>query len=79
MRGTSSPISSRTPSACEHAGRTFVYSGDSGPLAEMEEFARGADVLVHMCHHISGTELSAAFADSCMGHMELAELAARAA
>jgi ribonuclease Z len=61
-----------------HAGRTFVYSGDSGPLAEMEEFARGADVLVHMCHHISGTELSPDFADSCMGHLELADLASRA-
>ena len=61
-----------------HAGRTFVYSGDSGPIPEMEEFARGADVLVHMCHHISGTELSPSFADSCMGHQELADLAARA-
>ena len=62
----------------KYAGRTLVYSGDSGPLAEMETFARGADVLVHMCHHISGTELSADFADSCMGHLELADLAARA-
>jgi ribonuclease Z len=61
-----------------HAGRTLVYSGDSGPIPEMEEFARGADVLIHMCHHISGTELSADFADSCMGHMELAHLAKRA-
>jgi ribonuclease Z len=62
----------------KHAGRTLVYSGDSGPIPEMEEFARGADVLIHMCHHISGTELSADFANSCMGHMELADLAARA-
>jgi ribonuclease BN (tRNA processing enzyme) len=61
-----------------HAGRTLVYSGDSGPLAEMEDFARDADVLIHMCHQISGTELSAEFARSCMGHMELAHLAARA-
>ena len=61
-----------------HAGRTLVYSGDSGPIPEMEDFARGADVLIHMCHHISGTELSADFADSCMGHMELAHLASRA-
>jgi ribonuclease BN (tRNA processing enzyme) len=61
-----------------HAGRTLVYSGDSGPIPEMEDFARGADVLIHMCHHISGTELSADFANSCMGHMELAHLASRA-
>ncbi|MEZ5844564.1 MAG: MBL fold metallo-hydrolase [Hyphomicrobiaceae bacterium] len=61
-----------------HDGRTLIYSGDSGPLDTMVEFARGADVLIHMCHHISGTELSAEFARSCMGHMELARLAARA-
>jgi len=61
-----------------HAGHTLVYSGDSGPIAEMETFARGADVLIHMCHHISGTELSPDFADSCMGHKELAQLASRA-
>ena len=62
----------------KHAGQTFVYSGDSGPLPAMEDFARDADVLVHMCHHVSGTELSADFANSCMGHLELAHLAARA-
>ena len=61
-----------------HADRTLVYSGDSGPIPEMEAFARGADVLIHMCHHISGTELSADFADSCMGHKELAQLASKA-
>ena len=54
---------------------TFVYSGDSGPAAEMREIAKGADVLVHMCHYISNTQLNAGFADSCMGHMELAALA----
>ena len=31
-----------------------------------------------MCHHISGTELSADFANSCMGHIELAQLASQA-
>lgn len=61
-----------------HAGRTLVYSGDSGPLESMEAFARDADVLIHMCHQMSGTELSAEFARSCMGHMELARLAAAA-
>lgn len=54
---------------------TFVYSGDSGPAPGIRELARGADVLVHMCHYISNTQLSAGFAESCMGHMELATLA----
>jgi ribonuclease Z len=59
----------------KHQGVTFVYSGDSGPCPTMEDFARGADVLVHMCHYLSGTALNEPFADSCMGHMELARLA----
>jgi ribonuclease Z len=54
---------------------TFVYSGDSGPTPGIRELARGADVLVHMCHYLSNTQLNAAFAESCMGHMELAALA----
>ena len=54
---------------------TFVYSGDSGPAPGIRELAQGADVLVHMCHYISNTQLSAQFAESCMGHMELAALA----
>jgi ribonuclease BN (tRNA processing enzyme) len=55
---------------------TFVYSGDSGPCAGIRKLAENCDVLVHMCHYISGTQLSDEFAESCMGHMELARLAA---
>lgn len=53
---------------------SFVYSGDSGPCASMERLAEGCDVLVHMCHYLSGTELCPEFAESCMGHLELAQL-----
>ncbi|MFQ6021786.1 MAG: MBL fold metallo-hydrolase [Acidiferrobacterales bacterium] len=56
----------------------FAYSGDSGPCKAMEELAQDCDVLVHMCHYISGTQLGREFAESCMGHLELAELARRA-
>ena len=56
---------------------SIVYSGDSGPCASMERLAAGADVLVHMCHYISGTQLCEEFAESCMGHMELAHLGAK--
>lgn len=58
----------------ECAGGIFVYSGDSGPCKAMQELALDCDVLVHMCHYLSGTELSSAFAEGCMGHLELAEL-----
>jgi ribonuclease BN (tRNA processing enzyme) len=57
---------------------SFVYSGDSGPCASMTRLAQGCDVLVHMCHYISGTQLNEEFAQSCMGHLELARLGAEA-
>jgi ribonuclease BN (tRNA processing enzyme) len=57
---------------------SFVYSGDSGPCASMQRLAQDCDVLVHMCQYLSGTELGPEFAQSCMGHMELAELASKA-
>lgn len=55
-------------------GGSFVYSGDSGPCASMEKLSQDCDVLVHMCHYLSGTELCPEFAESCMGHRELAAL-----
>jgi ribonuclease Z len=57
---------------------SLVYSGDSGPIPTMRPFADGADVLIHMCHYLSGTALNEDFANSCMGHLELAQLAADA-
>jgi ribonuclease Z len=59
-------------------GRSFVYSGDTGPCKSMEELAADCDVLVHMCHFISGTELSAEFRERNMGHLDLARLGAAA-
>jgi len=58
----------------ECAEGVFAYSGDSGPCKAMEELARDCDVLVHMCHYLSGTELGKEFAEGCMGHLELATL-----
>ena len=58
----------------ESADGVFVYSGDTGPCAGIEKLAKDCDVLASMCHYLTGTEPSAAFAAGCMGHMELAEL-----
>ncbi len=58
----------------ESAQGIFAYSGDSGPSPAMRTLAQDCDVLIHMCHQLSGTALSPAFAQSCMGHLELAEL-----
>lgn len=57
---------------------SFVYSGDCGPCRAMETLADNADVLVHMCQYITGTEPSEEYTKGCMGHMELAELGAKA-
>ncbi len=55
-----------------------AYSGDTGPCKAMERLAQGADVLIHMCHYLSGSQLNDALAETCTGHLELAELAAAA-
>jgi len=57
----------------------LAYSGDAGPCQSMVQLAQNADVLIHMCHYLSGTELGKEFAQGCMGHMELAELGQKAA
>jgi ribonuclease Z len=62
----------------EAEGRSFVYSGDAGPCKAMEEMSRDCDVLVHMCHFISGTALSPEMDKRNMGHLELARLGAAA-
>jgi ribonuclease Z len=62
----------------ESSGSSFVYSGDAGPCKAMEELARDCDVLVHMCHFITGTALSPEMDKRNMGHLELARLGAAA-
>jgi len=59
----------------EAEGASFAYSGDAGPCKAMEELARNADVMVHMCHFISGTALNAEFEKRNGGHLEVARLA----
>jgi ribonuclease Z len=63
---------------------SFVYSGDSGPTKRMVAFAAGADVLVHMCHFISGTQWGSegereAMEKGCGSHKMIATLAKEAA
>ena len=58
----------------EAEGRAFAYSGDAGPCPPMRELAQDCDVLVHMCHYISGTEFHEEFARRNSGHLEVARL-----
>jgi ribonuclease Z len=63
----------------EAEGASFAYSGDAGPCKAMQELAQDCDVLVHMCHFLSGTALSEEFNRLNMGHLELARLGSAAA
>ncbi|MGY8524446.1 MBL fold metallo-hydrolase [Paracidovorax citrulli] len=56
-------------------GQSFVYSGDTGPSRALAELADSCDVLVHMCHYMTGTSPSKTFSAFTMGHLELAEFA----
>ena len=56
-------------------GGSFAYSGDAGRSKAFIELARGCDVLVHMCHHISGTAPGPEWERGAAGHREVAEIA----
>ena len=56
----------------------FVYSGDTGPSEGMVKPAEGCDALVHMCHYLSGSELSPDSAMGTSGHLEVARVAQQA-
>ena len=53
----------------------LVYSGDSGPTPRMAPFAEGADVLVHMCHYLTGSHLDEGMLRGCGSHKMVAEVA----
>jgi ribonuclease BN (tRNA processing enzyme) len=57
---------------------SVCYSGDSGPCDELVELARGCDVLLHMNHHLSGTEPSESYRRACGNHLDNALAARRA-
>lgn len=55
---------------------SLCYSGDSGGVCEdVIGLARGADVLVHMLHFMTGTEPSAAYRQGCGSHIDTAHVA----
>ena len=57
---------------------SICYSGDSGTCDALTELARGCDILVHMNHHFSGTEPTAAYRAACGNHLDNAALAQEA-
>jgi ribonuclease Z len=60
---------------------SLVYSGDTGPCNAMVKLAKDCDVLIHMCHYMSGSlkpPLDLKALRSTTGHIELAEVAKEA-
>lgn len=58
---------------------TIVYSGDNGGVYEpFIEFAKGADVLIHMNHFLSGTELNPEYRIMSGSHLDNAVTAKQA-
>ena len=56
-------------------GGTIVFGGDTAPVESLTELARGADVLLHMCHFINGAEEDPRLTGSCSGHLDAAATA----
>ncbi|MCY6381844.1 MBL fold metallo-hydrolase [Hoeflea prorocentri] len=58
---------------------TIVYSGDNGGVYEpFIKFAKGADVLIHMNHFLSGTELTPEYRVMSGSHLDNAATAKQA-
>lgn len=53
---------------------SFAYSGDAGKSDEYIDLIYGCDVLVHMCHQISGTAVCDDWLKGAAGHKEVAEI-----
>lgn len=62
----------------DSGAKSFCYSGDSSYSKAFINMSKDTDVLVHMCHRISGTELSDAGKTSSPGHMDVARIATEA-
>ena len=56
-------------------GGTIVFGGDTAPVQRLTDLARGADVLLHMCHFINGAEDDERLTRSCSGHLDAAATA----
>lgn len=60
-------------------GAEVVYSGDNGGVYEpFVEFAASCDLLIHMNHFLSGTELTQEYREMTASHLDVAETARRA-
>ncbi len=57
---------------------SIVVTGDTAPNAQLVDLARGANVLLHMCHFLNEVETDPRITTSCSGHLDAARTAAEA-
>ena len=57
---------------------SIVVTGDTAPNPQLVELARGANVLLHMCHFLNDVETDPRLTSSCSGHLDAARTAAAA-
>ncbi|NKB69552.1 MAG: MBL fold metallo-hydrolase [Candidatus Latescibacteria bacterium] len=62
----------------EAGDQTVVFGGDTAPTPRLTELARGADVLLHMCHFINGAVTDPRLTGCCSGHLDAARTAREA-
>lgn len=58
-------------------GKSFVYSGDSGPSAELDALSADADLLIHWCYRLSSDRTSAKMEAMTPTPREIADMAVR--
>lgn len=61
-----------------HDGRKFVYSGDTGITADIEALSADADLLLHWCYRLDGTQVSDAMQLMTPTPTEIGQMAHRA-
>lgn len=59
-------------------GKRFVYSGDAGLSPEVEDLAKGADLLLHWCYRLDGEEVSRQMAATTPTPAQIGTMARRA-
>ena len=57
---------------------SIVVTGDTAPNGQLADLARGANVLLHMCHFLNEVETDPRITTSCSGHLDAARTAAAA-
>ncbi len=58
--------------------QSIVFGGDTAPTPRLTRLAKGADVLLHMCHMINGVVTDERITSCCSGHLDAARTASEA-